>query len=104
DCTAWQTEGIAGAARFSPVRFDIGLDGALHATWFDGISTRAVGSLVNGSWTIDPLTNQGGGAAELSGDETGAVHLVLRGNAGLEYWRRTTSGWTSEAVPSSGGS
>jgi len=103
DGTAWQTEEIAGAARYSPVRFDIGLDGTLHGTWFNGISTRAVASLVNGSWTIDSLTNQGGGTVELSGDETGAVHLVLQGNAGLEYWRRTTSGWTSEAVPSTSG-
>jgi len=104
DGNAWQTEEIGRGASYLPVRLDLGTDGTLRASWRSGLGALIVGSLIGGSWQFDSVSASvaNGGGDQLSGDDAGAPHVLIRGDAGLLHLTRAVSGWTTESVPTVG--
>jgi hypothetical protein len=104
DGSAWRTEELGLGASYVPVRFDVGVEGTLHASWRSGQGALIVGALIAGSWQFEsvPVTTANGAGDQLSGDDAGVPHVLLKGDAGLAHLTRGASGWTTEAVPAAG--
>ena len=105
DGSAWQTEEIGRGASYLPVRLDVGTEGTLHASFRSDLGALIVGALIGGSWqfeSVSPVSTANGVGDQLSGDDAGVPHVVLRGDAGLLHLTRGASGWTTESVPAAG--
>jgi hypothetical protein len=127
DGAAWQRELIARRV-ISPgdatqiVRFDMGPDGTLHASWQTQTSSSypiEVASRTDAGWTISDATaalpagcangGQPGSVARcvnhfVVGDAHGAAHLVVVGwDYTLAHVWSTNGRWSSEAIPTAGG-
>lgn len=105
DGQSWRTEEIARRDVISRVRFDVGIDGTLHASW-DSPASLETAKLVNGGWTIDDVGAALGADFQpgwanhfLAGDETGAAHIVAFAAAdrALHVFRDPT-GWHAESI------
>jgi hypothetical protein len=126
DGTAWQRETIARRA-ISPgyasqiVRFDMGPEGTLHAAWQALTETQyptEVASRRGGVWKLSDATAAlpaGCGAGGVPGavaqclnhwvvgDASGNPHLVVvNWDHTLAHLWMTSSGWSSEAIPTAG--
>jgi hypothetical protein len=111
DGQSWQTEEIARTEPVQRVRFDIGIDGTMHASWSSPTSLE-VASLVGGTWTVENVAAALGADFQpdwanhfLAGDGTGGAQMVVIASASgdrvLRVFRDAT-GWHTEPIPTAG--
>ena len=115
DGASWQTEEIARRV-LSPgdatqvLRFDLGPDGTLHASWQAGPDPSRgleVARRVGGSWQLENVSLALGAPYLvrwvdhfLAGDDAGEPHLaVVQWDHTLLHFHRVAGAWTAEVVP-----
>jgi len=115
DGASWKTEEIARRV-LSPgdatqvLRFDLGPDGTLHASWQAGPDPSKgleVAKRVGGSWQLENVSLALGAPYQvrwvdhfLAGDDAGEPHLaVVQWDHTLLHVHRVSGAWTAEVVP-----